>query len=295
MPNPSDEAIRTGFYICHCGTNIAGTVDVQSVAQYAAKLPNVTISRNYSYLCTDRGRELIQRDIRERNLNRVVVAACSLLSPETTVRNAEEKKDELNPFLFHLVNVREQNAWVHTDRGEATEKAKSLVHAAIGRVVFHKALEAKKVPIHPDVLVVGGGIAGIHAALILANSGKQVHLVEREATIGGHMTRFDKTFPALECAAGCTLGPKMAAVDAHPNLFLFTRSEVVKVEGYVGNFKVTVKRKPRYVREDLCSGCLACIEACVEKERRFRMSSITEWTSASRSTFRFPKPRRWSP
>ena len=181
------EPVRIGFYVCHCGTNIAATIDVDAVAKYAAKLPNVAVSRNYKYMCSDPGQELIQQDIREHKLNRVVVAACSPLLHERTFRNAT-MKGGLSPFFFQMVNIREHNAWVHTDGAEATRKALALVRAAIARVPLHKPLEIKKVPIHPDVLIVGGGIAGIHAALTLADGGKKVTLVEREATIGGHST-----------------------------------------------------------------------------------------------------------
>src|SRR5207344_1603973 len=164
-----------------------------------------------------------------------------------------------------LVNIREHNAWVHQDKVEATRKAKDLIRAALRRVALHKPLEKKQVPVHPDALVVGGGIAGIHAALSLANAGKHVYLVEREPTIGGHMAQFDKTFPTLDCAA-CILTPKMTAVRNHPNITLWTYSEVRQVEGCVGNFSVTVCRKPRYVLENLCIGCLECIQACVYKQ-----------------------------
>ena len=261
------EPVRIGFYICHCGVNIASMVDVDAVAKYVATLPNVCTSRNYKYMCSDPGQELIQKDIREHKLNRIVVAACSPLLHEHTFRQAVEGGG-LNPFYFQMVNIREHNSWVHTDRAEATHKAMALARAGIQRVPFHKPLEVKRVPINPAVLVVGGGIAGIHASLVLANAGKIVYLVEREPTIGGHMAKFDKTFPTLDCAA-CVLSPKMAAVGKHPNIHLWSYSEVTNVDGYVGNFKVTVKRKPRYVLEDLCTGCLECIEACIYKEPKF--------------------------
>ncbi len=265
--NPSPNAVRIGFYVCHCGSNIAGMVDCPEVAAHIAKLPGVAISRDYKYLCSDPGQELIQQDIREHQLNRVVVASCSPLLHEQTFRRATEKGG-LNPFYFQMVNIREHNSWVHTDRAEATAKAKALAHAAIRRVAYHQALETVRVPIHPDVLVVGGGISGIHASLTLANGGKKVFLVEREPSIGGHMAKFDKTFPTLDCAA-CILTPKMSAVRSHENITLWTYSEVVKVDGYVGNYTVTVKRKPRYVDEELCVGCQECIKACVYKEAKF--------------------------
>src|SRR5208282_4890071 len=267
MKPTNNEPVRIGFYICHCGTNIAGALDLADVVKYAATLPDVALARDYKYMCSDPGQELIQRDIRDHNLNRIIVAACSPLMHERTFRNATEKVG-LNPFYCHMVNIREHDAWVHTDRVEATAKAKALAHAAVRRVALHKPLETKKVPIHGDVLVVGAGIAGIHAALTLANAGKRVYLVEREPTIGGHMAKFDKTFPTLDCAA-CILTPKMSAVGTHANITLWTYSEVTKVDGYIGNFDVTVKRKPRYVIEDTCTGCLECIEACIYREPKF--------------------------
>jgi heterodisulfide reductase subunit A len=267
MKQQANGEIRTGFYICHCGHNIAAMVDCPEVAKYVEKLPGVTLSRDYKYMCSDPGQELIQKDIREFKLNRVVVASCSPLLHEHTFRGATEAGG-LNPFFFHMVNIREHDSWVHTDRKEATEKAKALARAAIERVAYHQALEVKKVPIHPDVLVVGGGIAGIHAAMTLANAGKKVFLVEREPSIGGHMAKFDKTFPTLDCAA-CILTPKMSEVGNHKNITLWSYSEVTKVDGYVGNFTVTVKRKPRYVNEDLCTGCQECIANCVYKEPKF--------------------------
>jgi len=258
---------RIGFYVCHCGSNIAGTIDVAEVAQFVAGLPGVVVSRDYKYMCSDPGQEMIAQDIKEHKLDRLVVAACSPNLHEETFRKAAAKGG-LNSFLFQMVNIREHASWVHEDKKAATAKAKGLARAAVYRVRFHKPLEKQQVPVDPNVLVVGGGIAGIHAALTLANAGKKVTLVEREATIGGHMALFDKTFPTLDCAA-CILTPKMSAVKSHPNITLWTYSEVAKVDGYVGNYKVTVKRKPRYVKEDLCVGCMECIDACVFKEPKF--------------------------
>ncbi len=252
--------IRVGFYICHCGHNIAATVDCAEVARYVGTLPGVALARDYKYMCSDPGQELIQKDIQEYKLNRIVVASCSPLLHEHTFRNATEAGG-LNQFYFHMVNVREHNSWVHTDRQEATEKAKALARAAVARVAHHRALEVKKVPIHPDVLVVGGGIGGIHAALTLANAGKKVYLVEREPSIGGHMAKFDKTFPTLDCAA-CILTPKMSQVGSHPNITLLTHREVEGVSGYVGNYKIKIRRKARFVDEDKCTGCLQCVDRC---------------------------------
>ena len=263
----SGGAVRIGFYVCHCGHNIAATIDVAEVAKYAATLPHVVVSRDYKYMCSTPGQELIQQDIREQRLNRLVVASCSPLLHEATFRRAAERAG-MNPFCFQMVNIREHASWVHEDRKAATEKAKRLVKGAVLRVFHHRELVQKKVDIRPEVLVVGGGIAGIHAALTLADAGKKVYLVEREPTIGGHMAKFDKTFPTLDCAA-CILTPKMSAVRSHPNITLWTYSDVVKVDGYVGNYKATVRRRPRYVIEELCIGCQDCVAACVFKEPKF--------------------------
>ncbi|MBN1517676.1 CoB--CoM heterodisulfide reductase iron-sulfur subunit A family protein [Candidatus Sumerlaeota bacterium] len=259
--------LRIGVYVCHCGINIASMVDVKRVAEQAAAMPNVVVARDYKYMCSDPGQEMVQQDIRELNLNRVVVAACTPLLHEPTFRGACERAG-LNPFFCHMVNIREHDAWVHEDREKATVKAIDLIRAAVRRVKHHKALERRTVPINPNVLVVGGGIAGIQAALKIASAGRHVYLVERELSIGGHMAKFDKTFPTLDCAA-CILTPKMSDVKKHPNITLWTYSEVDKVDGYVGNFKATVRRKPRYINEDTCVGCLECIDACVFKEPRF--------------------------
>jgi heterodisulfide reductase subunit A len=258
---------RIGVYVCHCGTNIASMVDVKAAAEYAATLPGVVLARDYKYMCSDPGQELIKHDIKDHKLDRIVVAACSPLLHEHTFRNATAQGG-INPYFFQMVNVREHDAWVHTDRAAATQKAKDLIRAAVHRVPFNKPLEKKTVPIKPDVLIVGAGIAGIHAALTLANAGKKVYLVEREPTIGGHMAKFDKTFPTLDCAA-CILTPKMSTVKMHPNITMWTYSDVTKVDGFVGNYKVTVRRNPRYVIENLCVGCSECIEACVFKEGKF--------------------------
>lgn len=258
--------VRVGVYVCHCGTNIAAAVDVRAVSEYAASLPGVALARDYKYMCSDPGQDLIRKDIAEYGLQRIVVAACSPHLHEHTFRKATEQGG-INPYYFQMANIREHDSWVHTDKTAATEKAKDLIRAAVRRVRRHGPLERRQVPIRADVLIVGGGIAGIDAALTLANAGKHVYLVEREATIGGHMAQFDKTFPTLDCAA-CILTPKMTSAGTHPNITLWTYSEVTRVEGYVGNYAVTVRRKPRYVREDLCIGCLECIQACVFKQAK---------------------------
>ncbi|MEW5922724.1 MAG: CoB--CoM heterodisulfide reductase iron-sulfur subunit A family protein [Candidatus Zixiibacteriota bacterium] len=261
--NPNG-APKIGVYICHCGINIAHTVDVKSTVEFAARLPHVTVSKEYKFMCSDPGQELIQEDLRSGKIDRVVVASCSPLMHEPTFRRAMAAAGA-NPFLFQMANIREHVSWVTNDKAAATQKATALIAAAVERVAWHRPLEQSKVPVNPNVLVVGGGIAGIHAALTLADSGRKVFLVEREPTIGGHMAQFDKTFPTLDCSA-CILTPKMSSVRAHPNITLWTYSEVDNVEGYVGNFKVKVRRKPRYVIEDQCVGCLDCIEACIFKK-----------------------------
>lgn len=257
---------RIGVYVCHCGTNIAGVVDVAQVSTWAGenlKDEGVVVSRDYKFMCSSLGQELIQKDIKEYGLTRVVVAACSPHLHEKTFRTACQGAD-LNPYLCELVSIREQVSWVHTDKEVATEKAKAIVAGGVARVVHHEPLEPLHVPIHPATLVVGGGIAGIQAALEIADAGYPVYLVEREPSIGGHMAQFDKTFPTLDCSA-CILTPKMVEVGNHPNITLLTYSEVEKVDGYVGNFIVTIRKRARSVNEDLCTGCGVCWEKCPKK------------------------------
>jgi heterodisulfide reductase subunit A len=191
---------RIGVYICHCGTNIADKVDVVNVTEYAAGLPEVALARHYEYMCSDPGQELIQQDIKEHDLNRVVVASCTPLMHETTFRRACARAG-LNPFYFQMANIREQVAWVTDDPHEATLRAKRAVAAAVYRAALHEPLEVKEVPVRPAALVVGGGIAGIEAAMRIADAGKKVYLVEREPSIGGYMAQLHKTFPTLDCAA----------------------------------------------------------------------------------------------
>lgn len=253
-------AEKIGVYICHCGTNIGKTVDCKAVAEYACLLPNVVVARDYQYTCSDPGQEMIKNDIRELGLTRVVVASCSPLMHEPTFRRAVEGAG-LNPFLFQMANIREQCSWITEDRELATARAKVIVSAAVMRVNFNEPLQVQKVPVNPNVLIVGGGITGIEAALQIADSGKKVYLVEKEATIGGFMARFDKTFPTLDCAA-CILTPKMVSVGQHPNIELLSYSDVTDFSGYVGNFTARIRRRPRYVDEDKCTGCGQCEQKC---------------------------------
>jgi len=254
------EEVKIGVYVCHCGTNIAATVDVEEVAKYAETLPHVVVSRHYPYTCSDPGQELIKKDIKELGVNRVVVASCSPRLHEKTFQGVLREAG-LNPYLFQMANIREHCSWLHEPGPELTEKAKRMVAAAVNRVYRHVPLEIRSVPIFPATLVIGGGIAGMQAALEIANSNHMVYIIEREPSIGGHMAQFDKTFPTLDCAA-CILTPKMTEVSRHPFIRILTYSEVVEISGYVGNFRVKIRRKPRYVDEGKCIGCLVCQEKC---------------------------------
>ncbi len=253
------ETIRTGVYICHCGVNIAMTVDVKTVAEFAKGLPCVVVARDYQYMCSDPGQELIKSDIKEFGLNRVVVASCSPRMHEPTFRNACADAG-LNPYCFEMANIREQCAWVHL-KG-ATEKAKDLVASAVAKAALLEPLERKKVGVIPRALVIGGGIAGIYAALEIADKGFETYLVEKEPSIGGHMAQLDKTFPTLDCSA-CILSPKMVEAERHKNVQLFTYSEVKEVKGYIGSYEVKIRKKPRYVDEHKCTGCGECANACL--------------------------------
>ena len=260
--SPIDQE-KVGVYVCHCGSNIAGTIDVEEVAQWAKKNPNVVVSRTYEFMCSSTGQELIENDIKEKGLTRIVVASCSPHMHEKTFRETTERGG-LNPFLFEMANIREHGSWATNDKEAATIKAKALVNGAVERVVHHVPLEKIPVSINPNTLIVGGGIAGITAALELAEAGHHVYLVEREGTIGGHMAQIDKTFPTLDCSA-CILTPKMVDVGQNDNITMLTYSEVESVDGYIGNFNITVKKKARCVIEELCTSCGICEEKCPQK------------------------------
>ena len=254
---------RIGVYVCHCGSNIAGKIDVRAVSEFARKLPGVEVSRNYQYMCSEPGQQFIIRDIQEHKLDRIVVAACSPLMHERTFR-ATLQSTGLNPFLLQMANIREQCSWVTKDRSEATLKAKALVSGAVGRARMLAPLKQSYVTVSKSILVIGGGIAGIQAALQCANTGYKVYLVEREQSIGGHMAMLDKTFPTLDCSA-CILTPKMVSVYQHPNITLLAYSEIEKLGGYAGNISVTVRRKAAYVDHQKCNGCGLCQEKCPAK------------------------------
>ena len=251
---------RIGVFVCDCGTNIAGKVDVADVVAFAATLDDVVVAKEYKFMCSDPGQELIKKSIRDSGLNRVVVASCSPLMHESTFRGTTAEGG-INPFYFQMSNIREQVSWVTLRPEDATKKAKALISAAVRRVALHDPLVRKEVPVRPEVLIVGGGIAGIQAALTYAKSGKKVYLVESQASIGGHMAELDKTFPTLDCSA-CILTPKMSEVGKHPNIELLTWSEVEEISGYIGNFKAKIRKKARYVDIDKCNGCGACWENC---------------------------------
>ncbi len=251
---------RIGVFVCWCGLNIAGTVDVQWLAKEASRIPGVVHSEDYSYMCSDPGQKLIRDAIKEKNLDAVVVAACSPSMHEVTFRSAAQAAG-LNPFMVQMANIREQCSWVHTDKEEGTRKAFSIVRAAVEKVRRDEPLLPHEIPVTKKALVVGGGIAGIEAALDIADAGHPVLLVEKESTIGGHMAQLSETFPTLDCSS-CILTPKMAEVARHPMIELMTYSEVTEISGYVGNFTATITRKPTYVDWETCIGCMDCQAHC---------------------------------
>ncbi len=255
---------RIGVFICHCGENISRTVDVERVAAAARKLPGVAFAIDYKYMCSDPGQGLVKKVVVEQRLDGVVVAACSPRMHEKTFRNAV-KSAGLNPFLCEMANIREHCSWVHEDREEATAKALDIVRLMVERVKKNKALQPITVPITKRSLVIGGGIAGIQAALDIADCGHQVVLVEREPSIGGHMAQLSETFPTLDCSQ-CIMTPKMVDVANHPNIRLYTYAEVESVDGYIGNFSITIRKKARSVIEEKCTGCGICSTKCPQKK-----------------------------
>ena len=255
---------RIGVFICHCGENIARTVDVAAVAAAAARLPGVVHAVDYKYVCSDPGQQMIRKAVADLRLTGLVVGACSPRMHEPTFRRAVAEAG-LNPYLMEMANLREHCSWVHADRAAATAKAADLVRLAVEKVKRNRALVPIRVPIEPTALVVGGGIAGIQAALDIAGAGKKVILVERSSSIGGHMARLSETFPTLDCSQ-CILTPRMVEVASHPHITLMTYSEVEAVEGFVGNFQVTIRRKAKYVDWSKCTGCGDCWAKCPVKK-----------------------------
>ena len=255
---------RIGVFVCHCGTNIAGTVDISKVMEAARRLPGVVFVQDNKYTCSEPGQATIVQAIRENNLNRVVVAACSPRMHEQTFRRATARAG-LNPYLMEMANIREHCSWVHQDDKEAaTLKAIDLVKKAVARVALNEPLFSKQVGITKRALVIGGGIAGIQAALDIAEAGYEVVLVEREPSIGGRMAQLDKTFPTLDCSS-CILTPKMVEVAQNPNITLLTYAQVERVSGFVGNFQVQIRKRARLINEDTCTGCGVCWQKCPEK------------------------------
>ncbi len=266
---------RTGVYVCHCGLNIAGVVDVEKVAEYAKTLPDVVVAKHYTYMCSEPGQHMIQKDIKAKKLDRIVIATCSPRMHEETFRRAVAEAG-LNPYLTEIVNLREQVSWAHTHEPEkATEKAKALVRMGVARAQLLEPLEKRRVSVEKSVLVVGGGIAGIQTSLDLANAGFPVYLVEKAPSIGGRMAQLDKTFPTLDCSA-CILTPKMVDAAKHPNITMFTNAEVTDVKGFVGNYEVSILKKPRYVDEKRCVGCELCTQVCPVKVSDTFNENLTE-------------------
>ncbi|MBE6953878.1 MAG: CoB--CoM heterodisulfide reductase iron-sulfur subunit A family protein [Ruminococcaceae bacterium] len=255
---------RIGVFVCWCGTNIAGTVDVHAVAEALKLEPGVVFSTDYQYMCSQAGQQIISDAITEHKLTGIVVCSCSPRMHEATFRKTAEKAG-LNPYMVEIANIREQCSWVHKEMPIGTEKAIMLAKAAVAKVSLNAPLIPGESPVTKRALVIGGGIAGIQTALDIADAGFPVDLVETKPTIGGKMAQLDKTFPTLDCAA-CILTPKMVDVAQHENIRIFSYSEVVEVGGFVGNFNVKIKKKARYVREELCTGCGLCTEKCPQKK-----------------------------
>jgi len=255
---------RIGVFICWCGSNIAATVDVEKVAEVIKSEPGVVYSTNYQYMCSENGQQLIKQAIKEHNLTGIVVGACSPRMHEATFRKAAEAAG-LNPYMVEIANIREHCSWIHKDMDEATEKAVILVRTAIAKVKLNAPLMTGESPVVKRALVIGGGIAGIQAALDIADAGFEVDIVEKNATIGGRMAQIDKTFPTLDCSA-CILTPKMVDCAQHEKIDILSYSEVEDVKGFVGNFNVKIRRKARYVDENKCTGCKLCMEKCPSKK-----------------------------
>lgn len=255
---------RIGVFVCHCGTNIAGTVDVKAVAAALSHEPGVVFSTDYQYMCSQAGQNMIKDAIAEHKLSGIVVCSCSPRMHEATFRKTAAGAG-LNPYMVEIANIREQCSWVHKDMPTGTEKAIILGKAAVAKVNLNAPLTPGESPVTKRALVIGGGIAGIQTALDIADAGFPVDIVETKPTIGGKMAQLDKTFPTLDCAA-CILTPKMVDVAQNEKIRIFSYSEVTAVKGFVGNFDVTIKRKARYVKEEICTGCGLCTEKCPQKK-----------------------------
>ena len=255
---------RVGVFVCWCGSNIAGTVDVKAVAEALKSEPGVVFSTEYQYMCSQAGQDMIKAAVKEHNLTGIVVCSCSPRMHEATFRKTAAAAG-LNPYMVEIANIREQCSWVHKDMQTGTEKAIILGKAAVAKVNLNAPLTPGESPVTKRALVIGGGIAGIQTALDIADAGFPVDIVETKPTIGGKMAQLDKTFPTLDCAA-CILTPKMVDVAQNENIRIFSYSEVSEIKGFVGNFDVTIKKNARYVKEDICTGCGACVEKCPMKK-----------------------------
>lgn len=255
---------RIGVFVCWCGSNIAATVDVEAVAEALKSEPGVVFSTNYQYMCSEAGQSMIEQAIKEHELTGVVICSCSPRMHEATFRKTAERAG-LNPYLVEIANIREQCSWIHKDKVSGTEKAIILGKAAIAKVHLNAPLTAGTSPVTKRALVIGGGIAGIQTALDIAEAGFEVDIVEKKPTIGGKMAQIDKTFPTLDCAA-CILTPKMVEVAQNDKIKIYSYSEVEDVKGFVGNFTVKIRKKARYVKEDICTGCGLCTEKCPQKK-----------------------------
>ena len=255
---------RIGVFVCHCGSNIAATVDVKKVVEMALQEPGVFHAEDYPYMCSEAGQSRIAAAIREKGLTGIVACSCSPRMHETTFRKAAEKAG-INPYLVEIANIREHCSWIHKDMEEATRKAVILMRAAVAKVHLDAPLSAGESRVIKRALVIGGGIAGIQTALDIADAGYKVDIVEKSPSIGGRMSQLDKTFPTLDCSA-CILTPKMVEAAAHENITIHTYSEVEKVSGFVGNFTVDIRKKARYVDLNKCTGCGVCQEKCPSKK-----------------------------
>ncbi|MCQ2532056.1 MAG: CoB--CoM heterodisulfide reductase iron-sulfur subunit A family protein [Saccharofermentans sp.] len=255
---------RIGVFVCHCGTNIAATVDVKKVAELVRFEPGVVHAEDYTYMCSEVGQQRIIDTVKEKNLTGIVVCSCSPRMHEATFRKCAEKAG-INPYMVEIANIREHCSWIHKDMQEATEKAVILARAAIAKVNLNAPLQEGESPVTKRALVIGGGIAGIQTAIDIADAGYPVDIVEKTPSIGGRMSQLDKTFPTLDCSS-CILTPKMVEASAHPLITLHTYSEVENVSGFVGNFEVDIRKKARSVNMDKCTGCGVCMTKCPMKK-----------------------------